>query len=115
MNEILLLHVPQFSNSNIDMPTKAKRQRIMLDLEAGKVTTRCIKDQLSGLGSVLADPDNRVSTVRTRDKKSKGSHYFHVVSCPLSHDPPRGWGCSVQGENHSTSHTTLPQVHGTTA
>ena len=21
-----------------------------------------------------------------------GSHYFHAVSCPLSHDPPRGWG-----------------------
>ena len=31
--------------------------------------------------------------------KAKGSHYFHAVSCPLSHDPQRGWGqgpCSVQ-------------------
>ena len=93
VNEILLLHVPQFSNSNIDMPTKAKRQRrIMLDLEAGKVTTRCIKDQLSGLGSVLADPDNRVSTVRTRDKKSKGSHYFYVISCPHVTSPTKGVG-----------------------
>ena len=34
-----------------------------------------------------------------------GSHYFHVVSCPLSHDPPRGWGCLVQGESRSTSCT----------
>ena len=37
-----------------------------------------------------------------------GSHYFYIVSCPLSRDPPRGWGCSVQGESRSTSHTTLP-------
>ena len=97
MNEILLLHVPQFSNCNINVPTKAKkakRQWIILNLEAaaGKVTTRCIKDQLSGLGSVLADLNNRVSTVHTRNKKSKGSHYFHVISCPHVTSPTKGVG-----------------------
>ena len=41
------------------------------------------------------------------DDIQKGSHYFHAVSCPLSHDPPRGWGqgpCKVQGESRITSH-----------
>ena len=26
------------------------------------------------------------------DNSLIGSHYFHAISCPLSHDPPRGWG-----------------------
>ena len=60
MNEIHLLRVPCFPKSNTDLPPKAQRQRVMLDLDTktGKVTARCVDDRLC---SLLAD--DRVYTV----------------------------------------------------
>ena len=57
----------------------------------------------------------RTSRARRKTGRVLDAPIFMTVSLlsrrcvPLSHDPPRGWGCSVQGESRSTSHTT-PQV-----